>query len=321
MSDVSLDVSQAAFKAVYNRVVPTISLPFDGSTSVGPIWIGVEAAIHVDGAGDITFEDSDTFFLKELNIGWDKLVLRLGFNIPPVHIGKFCLVRMPDDAPFLAGECLFEFPGGTLFGGNPDIGPITINLNAIIPYVVSQISGRFQISLEKDGGVLGLKAHAQSLAVAPIAISETFGKLPALIQAGIADAAASWIAVNPQAWLLDLALGILGFPTLGSLLLDLLDIGPDVQIWLTDKLNTSIGIQNLIYQAILDSVLDKTLFKIPDPYRFLPTIDANVSDYGGFTDPQPPGPTTTLAPPHGDILNPSAAFDADTLHIRFDLGV
>jgi hypothetical protein len=321
MSDVSLDVSQAAFKAVYNRVVPTISLPFDGSTSVGPIWIGVDASIHVDGAGDITFEDSDTFFLKEMNIAWDSLILRLGFNIPPVQIGRFCLVRMPDDAPFLAGECLFEFPGGTLFGGNPDIGPIKINLNAIISYVVSQISGRFQISLDKDGDFLALKAHAQSLAVAPISISETFGKLPLLIQAAIADAAASWIATNPEAWLLDTALGILGVPSLPYLLLNLLDIGDDVQIWLTDKLNIDIGIQNLIYDAILNAVLDKTLFKIPDPYKFLPTITANISDYGGFADPQPTGPATTLPPPHADILNPSAAFDANTLHIRFDLGV
>lgn len=321
MSDVSLDVSQAAFKAVYNRVVPTISLPFDGSTSLGPIWIGVEAAIHVESAGDITFEDSDTFFLKELNIGWDKLVLKLGFNIPPVHIGRFCLVRMPDDAPFLAGECLFEFPGGTLFGGNPDIGPIKINLNAIIPYVVSQISGRFQISLKKDGAVLALTAHAQSLDVAPISISETFGKLPTLIQAAIVDAAASWMATNPEAWLLDTALGILGVPTLPYLLLNLLDIGDDVQIWLTDKLNLSIGIQNLIYQTILDSVLDKTLFKIPDPYGLLPTIDGDAHDYGGYSDPQPPGPTVSFAPPRADILNPSAAFDADTLHIRFDLAV
>jgi hypothetical protein len=321
MSDVSLDVSQAAFKAVYNRVVPTISLPFDGSTSFAGVWMGVDAAIHVDGAGDITFEDSNTFFLKELNIGWDSLILRLGFNIPPVHIGRFCLLRMPDDAPFLAGECLFEFPGGTLFGGNPDIGPIKINLNAIIPYVVTQISGRFQIKLEKDGDTLNLKAHAQSLAVAPISISETFGKLPLLIQAAIADAAASWIATNPAAWLLDTALGILGVPSLPYLLLNLLDIGDDIQIWLTDKLNISIGIQNLIYQAIFDSVVDKTLFEIPDPYKLLPTTTVNVSDYGGFTDPQPPGPTVTLAPPDAGILNPSAAFDANTLHIRFDLGV
>jgi hypothetical protein len=228
---------------------------------------------------------------------------------------------MPDDAPFLAGECLFEFPGGTLFGGNPDIGPIKINLNAIIPYVVSQISGRFQISLVKDGDALALKAHAQSLAVAPISISETFGKLPALIQVAIADAAASWIATNPEAWLLDTALGILGVPSLPFLLLNLLDIGDDAQIWFTDKLNLSIGIQNLIYQAIIDSVLDKTLFKIPDPYKLLPTIDGAVGDYGGYTDPQPPGPTVSLARPHTDILSPSATFDADTLRIRFDLGV
>ena len=321
MSDVSLDVSEAAFKAVFNKVTPTPSLPFDGSTSLGPVWIGVEAAIHVEGAGDIDFEDGNTFLLKELDIAWEKLVLRLGFDIPTLEVGRFCVLRMPDDAPFLAGECLWEFPGGKIFEGAPDIGPLKINLNAIIPYVVSEISGRFEISLVKDGDALALKAYAQSLDVDPISINDTFGKLPTILQAAIAAAAASYISANPPAWLLDAALGILGFPSLTELLLDLLDIEDDVQEWLMDVLNISIGIQNLLYQAIIGTILDKTVFKIPDPYEFLPAFDVDVVDFGEFADPQPAGPQAKLEAPRAAILDPSAAFDADTLHIRFDLGV
>jgi len=321
MSDVSLDLSEAAFKAMFNKVTPTPSLPFDGSTSLGPIWVGVEAAIHVEGAGDIDFEDGNTFLLKELDIAWDKLIIRLGFDIPTIEVGNFCVLRMPEDSPFLGGECLFEFPGGKLFEGAPDIGPLTLNLNAIIPYVVSEISGRFEISLVKDGAALALKADVQSLDVDPISINDTFGKLPAILKAALAAGAASYIAANPQAWLLDAALGILGFPSLTEVLLDLLDIEDDVQEWLMDVLNISIGIQNLIYQAILDTILSKTVFKIADPYDFLPTFNIDVTDFGGFSDPQPAGPTTKLEPPRAEILDPSAAFDADTLHIRFNLGV
>jgi len=124
MSDVSLDVSERAFKEVFNRVTPTPSLPFDGSTSLGPIWIGVDAAIHVEGVGDIDFEDGNTFLLKELKIAWEKLVLRLGFDIPTVHVGRFCIMRWPEDSPFFPGECVWEFPGGELFGGAPDVGPV-----------------------------------------------------------------------------------------------------------------------------------------------------------------------------------------------------
>jgi len=321
MSDVSLSVSEAAFKAVFNKVTPTPSLPFDGSTSLGPIWIGVEAAIHVVGAGDIDFEDGNTFLLKELDIAWDKLIIRLGFDIPTVEIGKFCVFRVPDDSPFWAGECLWEFPGGSLFDDEPDIGPLKINLNAIITYIVTEISGRFQISLVKDGDKLKLKADVQALDVDPISINDTFGKLPAIMQAAIAGGAAAWVASNPGSWLLDVALGILGLPSLTEVLLDLLDIEDDIQEWLMDKLNFSIGVPNLIYQAILDEILSTTMFEIPDPYEFLPTFDVDIVDYGGFADPQPAGPKTKLEAPRAPILNPSAAFDADNLNIHFDLGV
>jgi len=321
MSDASLDVSERAFKEVFNRALPTPSLPFDGSTSIGPVWIGVDGAIHIEGAGDIDFEDGNTFLLEELDIAWEKLILRLGFDIPTLTIGRFCVLRMPDDAPFLAGECLWEFPGGEIFGGAPDIGPLTINLNAIIPYVVTEISGRFEIKLVKEGDKLALKATAQSIDVDPISINDTMGKLPALIQAAIVAAAASYISSNPQAWLLDAALGILGFPSLTALLLDMLDIEDDVQEWLMDVLNVSIGIQNIIYDVIIGKVLDKTVFKIPDPYEFIPETTLNVIDYGEFVDPQPTGLTTKLKPPRADIVDPSATFDADTLKIRFDLAV
>jgi len=321
MSDVSLAVSEVAFEAVFNRIAPTVALPFDGSTSLGPVWFGVEGAVHVEGAGDIDFEDTNTFWLGELRIAWDKLIIRLGFDIPTVELGRFCILRMPDDAPFLGGECLWEFPGGKIFDGAPDIGPLAINLNAIIPYVVTEVSGRFKISLVKDGDALKLVAHNESIDVDPISISDTFGKLPGILQAAIAGAAASYVSANPPAFLLDAALGILGFPTLTELLLDLLDIEDDVQEWLTKTLNVDIGIQNLLAGLIVGALLDKEMFEIPDPYKFMPTFDIDVVDFGGFSDPQPAGPKVTLEAPRAAILDPSTGFDVDTLHIKFDLGV
>src|SRR5215470_1442410 len=114
MSDVMFSVNENTFKAVFNKLYPTVKLPFDGSNALGPVWFGVEGEVHLENAGDIDFEDSDTFFLSEQKIGWDKLVLRLGFNLPTITVGKFCVLRMPDDAPILGGECLVEFPGGEL---------------------------------------------------------------------------------------------------------------------------------------------------------------------------------------------------------------
>ncbi len=321
MSDVSLAVSETAFATLYNRVVPSVSLPFDGATSLGPLWFGIEGAVHVAGAGTIDFEDSDSFWLDELKIGWDKLVIRLGFDIPTVTVGRFCVLRFPDDTPVVGGDCLWEFPGGELFGGAPDIGPVAINLNAIMPFIVTEVSGRFDIRLVKDGDVLKLKVHKQSIDVDPISIQDSFNQLPAILQAGIALAAANFVAAHPPAFLLDMALGILGFPSITELLLDILDIGDDMQEWLTRRLNFDIGIQNMLVGVIAGAVLEKTMFDIPDPYSLLPATTLDVADFGGFTDPQPAGTTTALDAPRAAIVEPEARFDADMLHIGFNLAL
>lgn len=322
MADVSFELSEGAFKELFNRLYPTVPLPFDGSSSAGPIWLGVEGEVHVEGAGDIDFEDGNTFLLKELDLGWDKLVLRLGFDLPTVTIGKFCVFRFPDDTPFVGGDCFFEFPGGELFTGAPDIGPVKLNLNAIMPFIVSEISGRYSISLVKDGNFLKLHADVESLDVDPISINDTFNKLPGIIQAGVVSAAAIVVSKFPQVWLVDAALGILGFPSVTELLLDLLDIDDDVQEWLMDKLNFSIGLPNLIYQAIFDEVLKKSdLLEIKDPFQFVPEQTARLANFGGFTAPPPAGPTFTIPPTEALIVNPSATFDADHLKIAFDFGL
>src|SRR4051812_2231440 len=106
MPDVSFTLSEYTFKALFNELYPTIPRPFDGSSSAGPIWLGIEGEVHVEGAGDIEFEDGNTFLLKELDLGWDKLVLRLGFDLPTVTIGKFCVFRFPEDTPFVGGDCV-----------------------------------------------------------------------------------------------------------------------------------------------------------------------------------------------------------------------
>ncbi|MGO1079608.1 hypothetical protein [Inquilinus sp. CA228] len=321
MSDVTFSVSERTFKAVFNKIYPSVQLPFDGSNTVaGVVWYGVEGAIHIEGAGDIEFEDGNTFLLKELDIGWDKLILRLGIDIPTLTIGGFCLVRAPRDIPFIGGECILPFPRITLFTAAPDIGPLKLNLNAIIGYVVTEISGRFSIGIRKDGDFQKIHADPQAVDVDPISINDTFGKLPTIVQAGVAAASAQMLAVVPAAWMIDVILSFLGAPTMTAYLLDLLDIHDDMEEWLMDVLNVSIGVDNLLYQAIFASMLERQeLFKIDDPYPFVPEIKLDTADFGGFPAP-PPAPKFNLPEVAASILNPSVRFEADTMIVQFDFG-
>lgn len=320
MSDVTFAVNERTFKAVFNKIYPSVQLPFDGSTSLGPLWLGVEGQIHIDGAGDIDFEDGNTFLLKELLIGWDQLILRLGFDLPTITIGRFCLLRMPESSPIAPGECIVVFPGATLFSGAPDIGPLKVDLGPIIQYIVTEISGRYSISLAKSGNKLKLNASASAMDVDPISVQDTFGKLPLILQGAVALAVSKTLSVVPQAWMVDMVLGFLGFPTLTTFFLNLLDIEDSAEEWLMDKLNVSIGIDNLIYQAIFNSVAErKGLFEIDDPYSFFDPFKLQSADYG--VSPPLPTPQANFPMISAGVLNPEAKFDADYLFIRFDFGV
>ncbi len=282
----------------------------------------LEAAIHLEGAGDIDFEDGNTFLLKELEIGWDKLILRLGIDLPTIPVGRFCVLRFPDDVPFVGGECIYEFPGIELFTASPDIGPVKLNFNAIVQYIVTEISGRFTIEISKDGDYVKVFADVEAIDVDPISINDTFGKLPAILQAGVVTCAALIVSKVPQVWLLDFVLGILGLPSVTTWVLNLLDLEDDLSEWLMDKLNFSIGIDNLIYQAIFDAVLKKSeVFKIDDPYPFVPEITAKLAQFGGFINPQPVGPSFKIPETSALIINPSAVFTDHTLWIKFDFGL
>jgi hypothetical protein len=323
MSDVAFSINEATFNTVFSKALVSLKqLPFDGSSSIGPLWIGVEGAVHIDDAGDIDFEDGNTFLLKELDIGWDSLILRLGFDLPTVTIGKFCVFRFPEDTPFVGGECIFEFPGVTLFADAPDIGPVKLNLNAIISFIVTEISGHFKIDIRKEGNFQKIYGDVLEIDVDPISINDTFGKLPAIIKVGVASAAALIVSKVPQVWLLDAVLGILGLPSVTQWVLDLLDIGDDIEEWLMDKLNFSIGIDDLLYQVIFDEVLKTSaILEIDDPFPFVPEFSAITADFGGFPGPAPAAATFVIPATAARVLNPSARFDDDHLWIRLDFAL
>jgi hypothetical protein len=158
--------------------------------------------------------------------------------------------------------------------------------------------------------------------VDPISINDTLGKLPVIIEIGIYAASAQLLKLVPQAWMVDVVLGFLGFPTVTAYLLDLLDIHDDMEEWLMDVLNLSIGIDNLLYQVIFEEMLEREeLFKIEDPYPFVPERpNVDTAKYGGFPAP-PPFPKFTMPEIAAPILNPSVKFDADNLWIKFDFGL
>jgi hypothetical protein len=329
MSDVTLKVSEPAFGAVFNKLWPALSLPFNGSGSWAGLWGSVDGQFHVVGAGDVEFNDADSFTASEIDLNWDKLILKIGIDVPSIKVGKFCLLEVPDFlTDWFGSGCLVEFPGGTLFTAVPDVY-IKLNLNAIFQYIITEISiiGRIKVnyttSTPPDSNYWGIYVDPIAVNVDPIDIQDTLGQSWILVAAAI-DLAVQYIySVAPATFVIDALLGVLGFPSISEWILDILDIQDDVEEWLMRWLNTSIGIDQLIYQALLDDILaGSALYEIDDPAKLIDEIvPSDPSKFGGYGPDGTDGTTTatvTLSKVQVGVLQPNVSFTDHEMIVTFD---
>src|SRR5262245_60122937 len=129
MSDVTLKVSEQTFAEVFNLVYPGQSKKFKGESPgakdagiktdesstetsksktylhVTVPWFAVDAELHLVGANGIEFNDGNTFTINEIDIAWDKLILKVGLDIPTMKFGGFCLFKVPKSVPVFGGKC------------------------------------------------------------------------------------------------------------------------------------------------------------------------------------------------------------------------
>ena len=118
-------------------------------------------------------------------------------------------------------------------------------------------------------------------------------------------------------------LSVLGFPSLSEYILDILDIQDDVEEWLMRWLNMSIGIDQLIHQALLDAVLKGTaLYKIDDPVTLMSEdVASDPTKYGGFGpsgEDAATAATVTLAKVAVRVLKPNVEFNDHEMVVTFD---
>ena len=330
MSDVTLKVSEKTFGDVFNKLWPALKLPFSGDGSWAGLWGAVEGEFHIVKAGKVEFNDSNTFTASEIDFQWDKLIFKVGIDIPTIKIGEFCLLPTPD---FLKGwfgsdDCLVVFPGGEFFTAVPDLY-IKLNLSAIFQYIITEINiisrvkMQYTTSTPPDSNYWGIYLDLVALHVEPIQIQDTLGQSTLLLIAAIDGAVQYLYSIVPGTFVIDVLLGIVGFPTLSEFILNILDIQESVEEWLTKWLNTSIGIDQLIYQALFDAILSGTaLYKIDDPVTLLSEdTPADPTKYGGFGPSGTDGKISAIVTQPKvtvKVLEPTVAFSTHEMRVTFD---
>jgi hypothetical protein len=140
MANVTLAANERAFSDLIKATAKKLELtpPLTGNGSFGPFTASYELGFKLTG-GSIELTPAGTVHIKELDITYDPLVLRLGIDLPHIQIGGECILR-------IAGKCIIRLPRIDIFGDNPDI-EIPINLSGL---VTSEFSGEFSVSTGKQ---------------------------------------------------------------------------------------------------------------------------------------------------------------------------
>ena len=264
-------VSEPTVKDLVQAVISNFSVSFADSANLGPFTASYDFQAHLEG-GSVDLRNDGTILVEEVDIKWDKLELCIGLDIPELCVGGFCIIPNP------FGGCLVRAPEICVFSGSPDVefcldlgGFITSELSmALDPdtrYLVDP--GRPAGMNDWDARDAGIPNHWQVI-VDPvwldfdlIDIADTVGDLLDAIIDTVVDDLLGFL----PGWARDLIKAILG--PIVDLIRGILDIGDDIDEWLSDLLGVSLGIFDLVIDLFVGDL--GPLLEVEDPVPILPS--------------------------------------------------
>jgi hypothetical protein len=282
MAHLTAAANEKVFRELFATIRDNFSLDKSDSGTFGPFTAAYHVKLHLEG-GSVDLRGDNTIKVDELDIKWDVLDLTLGFDIPEICVGGFCIIPTPFG-------CALEFPEWCVFDDNPDIS-VTLPLGGVTSEltVVASLLTKYFVHPERtpamdawdaqdtlaspDAQTPFIKSVAnrwqvfldpQTLDLDPIDIADTVGDL-------LEDLVGA--AIDNLLWFLpgfvkDLIKDILG--SVIDLIRAILDIPDDIQEWISDLLNVSFGLLDFIATVIADYFAAKfPILEIEDPYPML----------------------------------------------------
>jgi len=307
MAHIDLAVSEASAQQIFNTLRDRFAVSTSDSGSFGPFTASYSAGIRLE-RGTLDFQSNNTVLIKELDIVYDPLSLTLGIDIPSVTLGGQCIIPSP-------WGCILRLPTVTFFGGNPDI-TLPINLGGII---TSEVSATCSLRTAYFTDLAGVgKTRWRALAddqsnkwrffldpgwvdIDLIDIADTAGNLVDLFIDTIVNTLFGFL----PGWARDLIAAVLG--PIGDLVRAILDIGDDIDEWLSNLFGVSFGLFDFAAQLVLDYFAAQTpIFEFNDPYPMLPV--------------QQPAGSPPLVPVLIPVLSPGVTVSDTELVISASVG-
>jgi hypothetical protein len=283
MAHVTIAVSERSFKKSLDLIQQSFVFKRAGSTSGAGFSAGYDVQAHLAN-GTIDIRSDGSVKISELDLVWDRLIANVGFNIPKVCVGGWC-IDLPWPVPDI---CLPEW---CFFEADPDIN-IPINL---APFVRQEISLTASLATRhwdpSSAGTPGFVCQLVRDVFPASVVNDLFpiNKIqwhvhltPGPIDIDLfdfADAAGDLFenlvtsaitAILPDGWVRDAVLLLIG--GIADLIRFVLDIPDDIGEWLSDLFNVSLDLLGLIAQ-VLGEVFGACLpiYQIDDPFTLLGT--------------------------------------------------
>jgi hypothetical protein len=270
--DATVAVAEVAVRELFSAVQSGFRFEKCDGGDFGPFSLNYAVAAHLEGC-TIDLRDDNTISVNDLAVRWDTLELCLGINIPKICTPD-CLIPNPFDG------CLVPLPHVCLFEDNPDIefcldigGALTSEISGaarpVLKYAIDPGRTLAMNDLDAlDAGVSNkwqIRIDPEELDFDLIDVADTVGNL---LDAAIEAFFASILSPMPDD-VADFILSKLG--SVVDLVRDLLDLGNDIEGWITEKLGVSLGLFDFLVIALADYFqFSVVLAEIPDPFEALP---------------------------------------------------
>lgn len=272
MSHLTVAASETAFQETFSALRDNFTFSSSDSADFGQFSASYDVAFHLEGS-TVDLQADNTVQIKELDIKWDTLKAGLGFDIPEICVGGWCILPTPFG-------CAIRLPKVCAFSADPDIS-IDLDLSE---YITSEISVtarpvvKYRVDPARPAGMSYMDAEDAGLAnkwqifIDPLSvdidlfdISDIVGDL---LESAVDAAIDNLLGFLPD-WGQDLVRAILG-PVI-DLIRRILDLPDDIAEWFSDLLGTSLGLFNMIVNYVADYFTSENpLFEFEDPYPILP---------------------------------------------------
>lgn len=272
MSQIVAATSEKAFRELFSELRDNFTFSNSESASFGPFSASYSIAMHLEN-GNVDLQNGNKIAIKELDIKWDTLEAGVGFDIPEICIGGWCIIPSP-------WGCALRFPEICIFSSNPDID-ITLDLSGIITSEISASASpvvKYRIDPARPPSMSNLDAEdagipnkwqlfidPQTVDIDVFDIADIIGDLlENAVRTVIED-----ILFFLPGFVIDIIWAILG-PVI-DLIRSILDITDDIAEWFSELLGVSLGLFNAILTFVADYFAKQCpLFEFEDPFPILP---------------------------------------------------